>query len=191
MRGKLTQKELVDKVGWSVPDVYGDPALLVPDCIPPAKSITSRIAVVPHYVHRPGVVPSAPKDIKVVDVRRDIAHVADAVSSSQVVISTSLHGLITAQAYGVPWVWLRVSNRPLTGADFKFEDFFSCLDRKSVAIVTTDTNSFSSLDYENIASRASLPELTIDLSALRRALPTPPAARPVPQIWDPLGTPDM
>lgn len=178
VRGKLTKHELERSLGWTVPDVFGDPALLAPDMIAAPKSKSHEISLIPHYVHRDSVRPDSTM-VQSVDVRRDIREVIPQIVSGNSVISSSLHGLIIAQAYGIPWVWLDVVDRPLTGNDFKFEDFFTCLDRKAVSRVQVSKDSLASLSYTEIAKKASLPDLTIDLDLLRNSLPIPAASMPV------------
>lgn len=123
VRGRLTKAELINTLGWDVPDVFGDPGLLLPDFVKPDDSLHGDVVCVPHYVHRSAVLSGNPK-IRVSDVRLQVSHVAKEIAGASVVISSSLHGLIVAQAYGVPWVWLDVEDQQLTGGDFKFNDFF-------------------------------------------------------------------
>jgi len=111
-------------------------------------------------------------------VRQDIRNVIPEISSGNVVVSSSLHGLITAQAYGVPWVWLDVEDQQLTGKDFKFKDFFSCLEGNDIARVSVSKNDLGTLPLEEIAKHASLPSLNIDLDKLRNSLPVSGASTP-------------
>lgn len=72
----------------------------------------------------------------------------DQIVSSELCISSSLHGLIIAQAYGVPWVWLNLVEQPLDGHDFKFEDFFSTL--KDSNQVYRSSFLFKDINEENL-----------------------------------------
>jgi len=55
---------------------------------------------------------------------RTIAEIA----ACDVVVSQSLHGLIVADALGIPNVWVAPSDM-MSGGRFKFDDYFSTLDR--------------------------------------------------------------
>ena len=41
----------------------------------------------------------------------------------EVIVSSSLHGLIIADAYGIPTVWAKFGN-DINGNDFKFYDYY-------------------------------------------------------------------
>src|SRR5699024_10245514 len=96
-----------------------------------------------------------------------VAQIANASS----IVSTSLHGLIIAQAYGVPWIWLRVIDQELIGGDFKFKDFFSTVDESRVSAVETTANEAANLDIRNLAAQATLPQARFSPVALIDSFP--------------------
>ncbi|MFO1400594.1 MAG: polysaccharide pyruvyl transferase family protein [Steroidobacteraceae bacterium] len=124
VRGPLTRGQLL-KAGIPCPEIYGDPALLLPHFFNPEVPITHDVGLIPHVVdkqnswieeHRntPGV--------RVIDVEGDIWDFVRAVKSCRAVLSSSLHGLICADAYGIPNAWIQLSNG-LIGGEFKFRDY--------------------------------------------------------------------
>lgn len=173
VRGKLTRRELVEKLGWDVPEVLGDPAVLLPRWYAPkpANRVSGRVAVVPHYVHRPLFDVDEQRSLYSVDVRQDPATVIDEIAGARTCISTSLHGVIVAHVYGVPWLWLRITDSPLHGDDFKFEDFFSCLARTEVASRDVSTTDVGDLDFCRLARLCRLPTTTADFDRLANAFP--------------------
>ena len=182
VRGKNTKSEIEKSLDWEVPAVFGDPALLLPEIYPvvaDSKSSQASIAFVPHNTHRSRV-GGLPDTVKMVDVRLDVRDVVESIASSRAVVSTSLHGIIVAQAYNVPWVWLDVTDHQLGGNDFKFEDFFSTLDRNLVSRRSITLSQLPNLDLEAVASEATLPKLSIDLNLLRDALPVKVSTKPNP-----------
>lgn len=171
VRGRNTRAELLRKTGWDVPAIYGDPALLLPRFLPASGGTGGGIAVVPHLDHRGCMENSSGPGITLVDVREGVETVAGRIASAEVCISTSLHGIIVAQAYGVPWVWLRVSDRLISGDRYKFEDFFTTLDAAAVSTADVPSRALTPQLMERLAARAALPELTIDLEPLLESFP--------------------
>jgi hypothetical protein len=81
------------------------------------------IGVIPHYVDS-DIMRNSDSSVLSIDVtdahwRRTV----DRITSCSVVISSSLHGIVVAEAYGVPAVWVQPSNR-IVGGRFKFDDYF-------------------------------------------------------------------
>lgn len=178
VRGRATRDELISKLGWNVPQVYGDPALLLPRFLVPEgnQPTEDKISVVPHYVHAKYFKTVSGESLHVVDVRQGLETVVNEIASSRVCISTSLHGVIIAQAYNVPWVWLRIHDHKLGGDQFKFNDFFSTLDSDAVAEVTISGADLRTQDFTKLTRNATLPRLNISLDALAAALPLPQSA---------------
>lgn len=182
VRGRMTKEHVERDLGWEVPEVFGDPALLLPRYFPGSQESTGKPLLIPHNVHRKKFQDLAPEVrdgyVDIVDVRRDLAHVLGQVSGASAVISTSLHGVIFAQAYGVPWVWLDIEDAPLWGGGFKFADFFTTLKGAEPAQTKMPGDAIPDIDLKALASQTVLPDLDVDLDALEDALPVAPAATP-------------
>lgn len=193
VRGKLTAAELRSQLGWTVPEIYGDPALLLPRFLPVRDGQPSqgKVAVVPHLDHR-GVLGAAgcgagdqdpdaqdPENhgpdarVHVVDARQGMEQVVREIAGARACISSSLHGIIVAQAYGVPWTWVRISDAVIAGDTFKFRDFFSTIQESEVSRVDVTAAQAGELDPILLARTATLPRLRISLEALLEAFPLP------------------
>jgi hypothetical protein len=130
LRGPLSGEVAAD-LGWESPGKYGDPALLLPLLLPADAHIgnvrtTGKIVVIPHYALLDATKSLHP-DVCIVSPMQDVEQVVPSIANAELVVSSSLHGLIVAQAYRRPWVWLRDHRNALYGGDFKFHDFFSSL----------------------------------------------------------------
>lgn len=173
VRGKKTVEYLVE-ANISIPEniVYGDPALILPLFYEPLLKGPKKIGVCPHFMHKSNFLAEIVQDdfIKIIDVQTDVESAVDAISSSSVCISTSLHGLIIAQAYGIPWVWLEIYDKNLLGNDFKFKDFFSTLNEEQVTHVKVKLEDIKNINYKEIAERATLPEKNYNESLILHAL---------------------
>lgn len=169
VRGRLTQSELVSKVGASVPDIYGDPALLLPRYFSPQQTIKHKIVLCPHQAHYKFIKEkfSQYENILVIDVKADLREVITLIANAEICISSSLHGLIIAQAYNVPWVWLRFEDQQLVGDTFKFHDFYTTLKEcNHDHMVNYLAEKLEYADIIKIADRAKLFKLSINLDSL-------------------------
>ncbi len=121
LRGDLTR----DRMGGPEVMALGDPGLLIARRV---KRQTPRfdVGVVPHYVHRDDaalqrLVEGFSGSVDVIDVRRHPAAVARRIAACHAIVTTSLHGLIVADSFGIPAAWV-VMPTSLYGGDFKFHD---------------------------------------------------------------------
>jgi hypothetical protein len=173
VRGALSRRELMEKLGWEVPEVYGDPALLLPRYLTPYRSakMAGKVAVVPHYSHRKLFSDVSDSRIRLVDARDGLERVVSQIAYASHCVSTSLHGVIVAQAFGVPWTWLRIGDKPLHGDAFKFEDFFTTLDREEVSESSVAAAGLPELDFVKLSHTSRLPRTVADLDALHDAFP--------------------
>ena len=173
VRGKKTANCLIEG-GINLPEniVYGDPALILPLFYQPLIKSSEKIGLCPHFIHKPKFlkVIAQNDNLKIIDVQKDMENVVNEISSSSVCISTSLHGLIIAQAYGIPWVWLEISDENLLGDDFKFKDFFSTLREEQVTHTRVKLEDIKELDYASIAKTATLPEKLYDEDLILNSL---------------------
>ena len=135
VRGPLTRQILI-KQGIYCPEIYGDPGLLLPLIYTPATKKKYRLGIVPHYVDKGS---SAVKYLKetyngeilVIDVQNKWETVVDDINSCEAILSSSLHGIIAADAYGIPSLWIKLSDRVL-GGNFKFRDYILSVGRKQM-----------------------------------------------------------
>lgn len=96
--------------------VYADPAILLPLIYKPNVPKTKAVGYIPHLWEQ--------KDgLDYIDVNLPWREFVDEVLSCQKVYSSSLHGKIIADAYGVPCEWLESSIVP--GARIKYKDYIS------------------------------------------------------------------
>lgn len=127
VRGESTRERL--DLPPSTP--LGDPGLLAPELYPkPAPS--GHIALVPHWNQKdePWVRDLVDQGAKLVDPQRSPARVIADIASARAVVSSSLHGLIMADAYGIPAAWY--APEPFHGGTFKVRDYESALREPSL-----------------------------------------------------------
>ena len=127
VRGPLTRLQLINK-GIDCPEIYGDPALLYPMIYNPKVEKKYKWGIIPHYIEY-----ESDKDIeviknlerlgfKIIDICAGEKEFINELLEVENVLSSSLHGLIVADAYGIPNARVNISNK-LIGGDFKFKDY--------------------------------------------------------------------
>lgn len=121
VRGPYT-RERVHFFGGECPEVYGDPALLLPLIVKPSQK-KYEVGIVPHNVDYTYVLKNYNNNIVPLGTK-NFTNVIDRITQCESIISSSLHGIICAHAYGIPAAWVE-SNTKLKGDNVKFEDYFA------------------------------------------------------------------
>lgn len=117
VRGPLTREVL----GNQAPEVYGDPAILLPLIYNPDRPKRYKVGLLPHYVDKEIVEVNTGE--KFIDILGNWQDVIDQVKECERIETSSLHGIIIAEAYGIPVTW-KVYSDKIVGGDFKFQDYF-------------------------------------------------------------------
>jgi len=127
VRGPLTAARLPGFDG-----VLGDAGLLCPQ-VRPFASERAGVAYVPHHAQwkNPEKLEAlAAEGLRIIDVRQaDPWDVVAQIAGCELVLSASLHGLVVADAYGVPNIWVAASDWMATEGAFKFHDYFASVGR--------------------------------------------------------------
>ena len=126
VRGPLTRAS----IDGEVPEVYGDPAILLPLLYNPPRTQKYRIGYLPHYADRE-IVKSKSIGIEdtIIDITSSPKTIIDLVTSCEMIVTSSLHGIIVAEVYGIPVRWEKYSDN-IVGGEFKFQDYFLGTGRK-------------------------------------------------------------
>lgn len=114
--------------------VLGDPGLLCSKFVVVPTSQKWKVGIVPHFndANSPVVEElkrSNPNDILVIDVLRKPEEVWEDLASCEVILSSSLHGLICSDSLQIPTCWIEFSNKVI-GAGYKFHDYYSSFDEQ-------------------------------------------------------------
>jgi pyruvyltransferase len=157
---------------------FGDPGLLVSEMVGSGEP-NGRIAFVPHYADKDLELVSriaSDERFLLVDVEAPWQQVVGKISSCDSVMSSSLHGLVIADAFQKPRAWIELSKN-LKGDGFKFRDYESAFDdRSAVPISIGDLRQTEAAipilkDTEPRCSAAKLRQIQEDLkSALRSGM---------------------
>lgn len=121
VRGPLTRFFLQEKFSIEAPEVYGDPALLIPSLFPEIKLKALQkkrfsLTIIPHFLefesfkHLPNVV----------NPQSSLFKILDRIARSELVVGSSLHAIIIAEAFGVPAQLYQSRHEHL----FKYQDYY-------------------------------------------------------------------
>lgn len=125
VRGPLTRRSLLD-AGYKCPDVYGDPALLMPLLYEKKVTKKYKLGIICHFQHKEKLKFS--DDVLVIDISRDeknLLSFIDEVCQCEKILSSSLHGIIISNAYGIPAKYFYIDNINIGGERHKkFIDYF-------------------------------------------------------------------
>jgi pyruvyltransferase len=120
VRGPITRNRILE-LGGNCPELYGDPALLLPLIYNPIILQKHKLGYIPHNVDYSTIVNDYDN---VINLRtNNYKRTIDQILMCEAIVSSSLHGIIVAHAYGIPAAWAESIN-PLKGDNVKFEDYF-------------------------------------------------------------------
>lgn len=136
VRGPFTQAVLQD-YGYNCPSVYGDPAIFLPKIYTPVSIKRKyKYGLVMHMDQLQDV---PYKDILNIDIcTSDYREFVNKLTSVEIVISSSLHGIILAESYGVKAILLKPTKDYL-----KYYDWYYSTGRYSFPIANNIEDAFN------------------------------------------------
>ncbi len=130
VRGPLTRK-VVLQYGHICPEVYGDPAIVLPMIYNPVVPKVRERLVIPQFIGEVQFRESHPDEYLISMNTNDYKSVINGILASEIVYTSSLHGIILAEAYGVPAVFFRGLPKY---KDFKYLDYYYSTGRYDVIL---------------------------------------------------------
>lgn len=170
VRGPLTRRAL-QSFGFDAPAIYGDPGLLFPSLfhveIAQAMPLVRQTHGTPDVLYIPNLnderylperFADVPARVTVVSPGTAPIEIAALVAQASLVVSSSLHGLVLADAYGIPCRAHLSAFEPI----FKYIDYFEGVGRTGYAFHLT---------IEDALGAADLPKAQFDRRAILEAFP--------------------
>ena len=122
VRGPITRKRLME-LGYECPEIYGDPALLLPYFYKPKSKKKYELGIIPNHKDYELVKNKLnDKNILLINPLDPIEKVIEDIFSCKRTIASSLHGLIVSHTYKIHSLWVEFSNN-LVGDGSKFLDY--------------------------------------------------------------------
>jgi pyruvyltransferase len=131
VRGPLTREFLIRR-GISVPAIYGDPALLLPHLTSHRFAATRLLgpAFVPNLHDLPALKDIDLAGVPVIAPTQSWNRCVNAILGHSLMLSSSLHGIIIAEAYGIPARYVRLTQHEHL---YKYEDYYAGTGRPAFA----------------------------------------------------------
>jgi len=125
VRGPMS-RDYLTKLGHKCPEVYGDPAILMPLIYTGQGKKKYDFSIIPQLVTEKRIREQYP-DAHIISMNTDdYKGVIDQIVQSRLIVSSSLHGVILADVYGVPSIWYRGLGPDI---DFKYKDYYASTGR--------------------------------------------------------------
>jgi len=140
LRGPVSA-QIFRREGIDVPDVYGDPVWFLPSVMQPAIEPSYELGVVVHLTELSELFPTASthevllryrippelsSHVRIINTLTEptfdaIEQKVKEITSCKRILSTSLHGLVIAEAYNIPCLYLRNSRKGATRVNLENE----------------------------------------------------------------------
>lgn len=164
VRGRETQQRIDGQPGMLA---FGDPGLLAEMLVERPAQKRFKIGFVPHYVDQDRVEAkafAAQDGVHPINVFDDPLEVLRQIAACEFIVSSSLHGLVISDAYGVPNIRVRLSEGLID--ELKFDDYYSAYNLLTPDALSAGELPRIAVNPEQIAAgyvRAGLSELQAGL----------------------------
>lgn len=172
VRGPLSRRRCIDQ-GYDCPEIYGDPGLLISDIYSERDAAAGAdIGIIPHFqdIGTATARFGARDDVRIIDVRRPVGAVVADILGCRLVLSSSMHGLIVAHAFGRPALHVEFG-RAIPGDGTKFHDHYMALGFDAAPDPIQIGADTSLTDLTRRAEAAARPEVEHLRGPLRDACP--------------------
>ena len=112
---------------------FGDPGLLAPEVLGSRPEPGERIGIVPHHSQADAAeiraLAASDPVFDLIDPRAPVDDVLRRIAACRVIVASSLHGLVVADAFGIPSLWAD----PGTQGRLKYHDYAAGIGRSLIA----------------------------------------------------------
>lgn len=154
VRGPLTRNIYLEN-NVDCPEIYGDPALLMPLIYNPKIDVKYEVGIIPHYTDIDSDWVNEQKNnpnVLFIDIMIacNYEQFVQQIKSCKKIVTSSLHGVILSHAYKIPVCHIKLSDN-LTGGDFKFNDYLLSVNKIAKTPVTINSKStpIDKLDFDS------------------------------------------
>lgn len=126
LRGEITKQRVERTLGHSIDCPLCDPAVLSDQLVPKIGYKKYAVGIIPHYVDKGNPLLSKLKfaNSTIIDTEQEPEQFLKQLQECEVVLTSSLHGMIIADSFGIPNIRLKMTDK-IIGGDYKFHDYYS------------------------------------------------------------------
>ncbi|WP_183086153.1 polysaccharide pyruvyl transferase family protein [Mycetocola tolaasinivorans] len=158
VRGPRTRERLQER-GIFVPEVYGDPALLLPELMPQLREWANKKQFPETIIPNLNDFPAYKGESNVFSPVAPLKDVLKRIAQSEFVTGSSLHGIVIAESLGIPARLISSAHEP----EFKYQDYFLGSGRESQDFAAS---------IDEARAMGGHPSLAWDPAPLRDAFPS-------------------
>lgn len=142
VRGVITG-ELLQRQGLKPTWIYGDPGIVLPLIYAPNIKPIYDVGILPHYIDYEIFEPAP----NLIDITGGVEKVINHIRQCRSLVTSSLHGLIVGQAYGIPTTLERWSNK--IASKIKYDDYLRSINRMdSEKVLATIKQALTNIQYK-------------------------------------------
>ena len=125
----LKSKQCLERIlKTQINPVLGDGGILAPMLLEKIPQKKYSLSVIPHFREKNckeiSYIVNKYPDVHVINMQNDVIKVITEIAQSEMILSSSLHGLIIADAFRIPNKRIYFTEAPL-GSGIKFDDYYS------------------------------------------------------------------
>lgn len=162
VRGKKTKACIEKIINKEINPVFGDAGILAPYLFEKPIKKEHEIGIIPHFkeqnCQRIQILTDKFKNSCVIDLKGEPLEVVRNIAKCEYIISSSLHGLIVADAFRIPNVRVYFTDAPM-GDGFKYDDYYSAYDLNVPARIIA--NHADEISVEKIISEYRITDLMV------------------------------
>jgi pyruvyltransferase len=160
VRGPLTAARC-RSLGYKCPDIFGDPGLVLQNFFPKTNGSEFSLGIIPHFADKRTADSIFAKydEVNIIDVTRSVEEVIQEIQKCEVLVSSSLHGIIVSHAFERPCAWIKFGET-LTGDGTKFHDYYGSVGLFEQPAAFHVEPGTSVLELEKIARSSPLPDVS-------------------------------
>jgi len=169
VRGPYTRQRILE-LGGECPEVYGDPAVVLPKIYTPKISDenknSEKLLLVRHFTNQ-DIKLNLPNDMDEISIfashPKYIEKFIDTLHQYKGVVTSAMHCYITCQAYGIPCalVTFKGNTKSVHGDGMKYRDYLSGVGLEEYDPIEVPLN-LSSYDFDEIISNTKIKTEVID-----------------------------